>query len=161
VIATCCLYSTAALQSQQRSTHIAQIICVVRTSQRLSGPALACTITVRPCDVILLAPRHAMPSTAALCSKLTASVHSRRAGQRQVSQLGDPDSRFRQLQQLLVHVKCQDAAPTGSAPDWGIHCYHGFGSNYISWSLVQAPLAQQLRAVVTAHDMPGFGLTAR
>jgi hypothetical protein len=102
-----------------------------------------------------------MPRGAPGCELTALPVHSHRARQRQVSQLGDADSRFRQLQQLLVHVKCQDAAPAGSAPDWGIHCFHGFGSNYISWSLVQAPLAQQLRAVVTSHDMPGFGLTSR
>jgi pimeloyl-ACP methyl ester carboxylesterase len=87
----------------------------------------------------------------------------RRGRQRQESQLGDADSRFHALGQarLLVHAKAADGAPPGQPPAWGLHCYHGFGSNTVSWSLVQAPLAQRLGALVTAHDMPGFGLTAR
>jgi pimeloyl-ACP methyl ester carboxylesterase len=68
------------------------------------------------------------------------------------------------------------AAPTASAarlapppaaaarlqgPVPALHCYHGFGSNTWSWSLVQQQLAERLGALVTAHDMPGFGLTQR
>lgn len=41
------------------------------------------------------------------------------------------------------------------------HCYHGFGANVGSYVLVQEQLAQRLGGVVTAHDMPGFGLTER
>lgn len=42
-----------------------------------------------------------------------------------------------------------------------IHCLHGFGSHTFSYSFVQKQLAQRLQAVVTAHDMPGFGLSSR
>ena len=38
---------------------------------------------------------------------------------------------------------------------------HGFGANAFSWSYVDRQLAARLRAQVTAHDMPGFGLTQR
>eukprot|EP00775_Hariotina_reticulata_P014403 gene14403-14509_t len=97
--------------------------------------------------------------------------------------LGDADSRFRQINNLQVHVKVANAsslpppAPTAAAarlappptataagrsgPVPALHCYHGFGSNTWSWSLVQKPLADKLRALVTSHDMPGFGLTQR
>jgi pimeloyl-ACP methyl ester carboxylesterase len=51
------------------------------------------------------------------------------------------------------------AARSGPVP--ALHCYHGFGSNTWSWSLVQKPLADRLQALVTSHDMPGFGLTQR
>lgn len=42
-----------------------------------------------------------------------------------------------------------------------VHCYHGFGANLGSYKRVQENLAAVLRGVVTAHDMPGFGLTQR
>ena len=38
---------------------------------------------------------------------------------------------------------------------------HGFGANAFSWSYVDRQLAARLHAQVTAHDMPGFGLTQR
>lgn len=57
-----------------------------------------------------------------------------------------------------VHVKVKAPPATPSA---ALHCYHGFGSNTWSWSLVQQELADKLGALVTAHDMPGFGLTER
>lgn len=92
--------------------------------------------------------------------------------------LGDQDSRFRNINNLSVHVKVKaaktlpTAAPTAAAarlnpnaamqgPVAAVHCYHGFGSNTWSWSLVQQQLADRLGALVTAHDMPGFGLTQR
>ena len=42
-----------------------------------------------------------------------------------------------------------------------VHCLHGFGASAFSWSFVLDGLARALGAVVTAHDMPGFGLTQR
>ncbi|GIL51728.1 hypothetical protein Vafri_7657 [Volvox africanus] len=42
-----------------------------------------------------------------------------------------------------------------------VHCYHGFGANLGSYKRVQEQMAEVLRGVVTAHDMPGFGLTQR
>lgn len=60
-----------------------------------------------------------------------------------------------------VHVKVKAPAAAGAAPGAALHCYHGFGSNTWSWSLVQQRLADRLGALVTAHDMPGFGLTER
>lgn len=74
--------------------------------------------------------------------------------------LGDPDSRFHVHDNLQVHVKVKAPANTAS-PEAALHCYHGFGSNTWSWSLVQQQLADRLGALVTAHDMPGFGLTER
>ncbi|KAK9785507.1 hypothetical protein WJX73_002687 [Symbiochloris irregularis] len=48
-----------------------------------------------------------------------------------------------------------------SGPATAVHCYHGFGANTGSWSYLRQPLASVLDAQVTAHDMPGFGLTQR
>ena len=75
-----------------------------------------------------------------------------------VTELGDPDSKFTTLENLLVHVKTKEGKDFGPL---GVHCYHGFGSNTWSWSKVQQGLADKLGAVVTSHDMPGFGLTQR
>jgi pimeloyl-ACP methyl ester carboxylesterase len=106
------------------------------------------------------------------------------ARERIEADLGDADSRFRDLGNLLVHVKVKSAkaipppvastpaaarytpsaAAAGSSSSVGtpaVHCYHGFGSNTWSWTLVQQQMAERLGALVTAHDMPGFGLTQR
>ncbi|CAG9460715.1 unnamed protein product [Pedinophyceae sp. YPF-701] len=52
-------------------------------------------------------------------------------------------------------------APAGGASRRRVHCLHGFGASAGSWALCQQGLADALGAVVTAHDMPGFGLTER
>ncbi len=77
------------------------------------------------------------------------------------SELGDWDSRFPRVGQIQVHAKAhasedlvhrlqgllsqptttatQQSAQTGSAPldVIAMHCYHGFGANLYSYSLVQ------------------------
>ncbi|KAF6253217.1 hypothetical protein COO60DRAFT_436035 [Scenedesmus sp. NREL 46B-D3] len=105
-----------------------------------------------------------------------------KARERIEADLGDADSRFRHIDNLSVHVKVKASrslpppVPTAGAASLAppsaaaarlqgavpaLHCYHGFGSNTWSWSLVQQQLAERLGALVTAHDMPGFGLTQR
>lgn len=42
-----------------------------------------------------------------------------------------------------------------------VHCLHGFGASSYSWSFVQQQLATIIQGPVTAHDMPGFGLSHR
>eukprot|EP00877_Chromochloris_zofingiensis_P009778 jgi/Chrzof1/5053/Cz15g10010.t1 len=113
-----------------------------------------------------------------------------KAKERMVVDLGDADSTFTKLENLNVHVKVKEgkgftaaaakalqnnvssrssgssgSSSTASQPQPpvvpALHCYHGFGSNTWSWSLVQQSIANRLSALVTAHDMPGFGLTQR
>lgn len=74
------------------------------------------------------------------------------------SELVDQDSRFAVLHGISVHYK---AASPYSRPKATIHCFHGFGANTGSWGKVHRQLAYTLAAQVTAHDMPGFGLTER
>jgi pimeloyl-ACP methyl ester carboxylesterase len=106
--------------------------------------------------------------------------------QRSERELAAADSRFFQLGGIQLHYKRRSPAysaltppprppldPTsngGSAaaaqqrpgsPAALVHCLHGFGASAYSWSFVQQGLADALHAVVTAHDMPGFGLTQR
>ena len=75
--------------------------------------------------------------------------------------LAGPDSRFRTLDGVTVHYKVARPKGGGQLPELGIAMYHGFGANTFSWSFVDQLLAQRLGALVTAHDMPGFGLTQR
>ena len=75
--------------------------------------------------------------------------------------LADPDSRFRALDGVIVHYKVANASPSGGRPKLGLAMYHGFGANTFSWSFVDRLLSQRLGALVTSHDMPGFGLTQR
>jgi hypothetical protein len=75
--------------------------------------------------------------------------------------LAGPDSRFRTLDGVTVHYKVARPKGGGQLPGLGIAMYHGFGANTFSWSFVDRLLAARLGALVTAHDMPGFGLTQR
>eukprot|EP00877_Chromochloris_zofingiensis_P009775 jgi/Chrzof1/5050/Cz15g09260.t1 len=105
-----------------------------------------------------------------------------KANERMVVDLADADSSFTKLENLNVHVKVKEgkgftaaaaralqknhsSSSTATQPKPAVvralHCYHGFGSNTWSWSLVQQSIANRLSALVTAHDMPGFGLTQR
>ncbi|DBA94868.1 TPA: hypothetical protein ACH3X1_002404 [Trebouxia sp. C0004] len=74
-------------------------------------------------------------------------------------ELKDHDSVFRELHGTAVHYKLAQGLDT--AHPTAVHCYHGFGANTFSWSYVYKALSTQLRAQVTKHDMPGFGLTQR
>ena len=55
---------------------------------------------------------------------------------------------------------CQPSAHSFCHPR---NCSAGFGANLHSYKKVQQPLADALGdgALVTSHDMPGFGLTER
>ena len=72
--------------------------------------------------------------------------------------LGDRDSKFADIEGVSVHYKVH--APS-AFPRAAVHCYHGFGANTGSWAPVQAKMSHELDALVTSHDMPGFGLTGR
>lgn len=62
---------------------------------------------------------------------------------------------------MLGSQQQQQQAAAASAPAAVVHCLHGFGASSYSWSFVQQEMADALHAVVTAHDMPGFGLSQR
>jgi pimeloyl-ACP methyl ester carboxylesterase len=84
--------------------------------------------------------------------------------------LGDSDSRYHTICGIAIHYKSSapstpqvtpPSAAATDAPDTAVALYHGFGANLWSWMQVQQQLADDVRALVTAHDMPGFGLTER
>lgn len=68
-------------------------------------------------------------------------------------QLADPDSRFVEVNGLMVHYKI---AGQGEPV---LVLLHGFAASTFSWREVWEPLAQV--ATVIAFDRPAFGLTAR
>ncbi|KAG2492621.1 hypothetical protein HYH03_009037 [Edaphochlamys debaryana] len=134
------------------------LACLVlyKTTGRWHGGALAAKL-----GAVLAAAAGASLTRAALLER------EYKARERAFSALGDPDSHFRRIGELGVHVKAKAADPAvlRAAAQAGeltaAHCYHGFGANLASYGLVQARLAAALAGVVTAHDMPGFGLTER
>lgn len=72
------------------------------------------------------------------------------------------DSHFARVGNVDVHYSLQlprnrHRAASSSA----VHCFHGFGANTASWGYMRQQLSDMLNAQVTAHDMPGFGLTGR
>ena len=70
------------------------------------------------------------------------------------TQLGDADSQFVRINNLVVHYKVagQQTQPT-------IVLLHGFAASVFSWREVMQPLGQY--GAVIAYDRPGFGLTSR
>ncbi|KAL6774050.1 hypothetical protein ACKKBG_A23570 [Auxenochlorella protothecoides x Auxenochlorella symbiontica] len=60
-----------------------------------------------------------------------------------------------------LHVATFPPGTGSSTSDLRIHCLHGFGSALHSWLAVGPHIAAALGATITAHDMPGFGLSER
>jgi pimeloyl-ACP methyl ester carboxylesterase len=83
--------------------------------------------------------------------------------------LGDPDSRFKEVGGITVHYKqCAPGASSAVncavgqvASDVAVALYHGFGANLWMWRKVQQQISDALGSKVLCHDMPGFGLTER
>ncbi|CAM9804811.1 unnamed protein product [Ascophyllum nodosum] len=79
-----------------------------------------------------------------------------------------PNSRFKDVKGLKVHYLRE--TPTATSAGGGeeevpprslLHMNHGFGASCTSWESVIPSLSGALRALIIAHDSPGFGLTAR
>ena len=74
-------------------------------------------------------------------------------------ELGSPNSRFIDVQGAQIHARIEKS--TIDNIKTVIHCLHGFGAHSYSFSFVQKKIAERIGAVVSAHDFPGFGLSAR
>lgn len=71
------------------------------------------------------------------------------------------NSHFIQVGGIDLHYRVSKPRKTIDEITTAIHCLHGFGASSWSWSFVQDRLANALNAPITAHDMPGFGLSMR
>jgi len=78
--------------------------------------------------------------------------------ERDADDLADHDSLFCTVAAIRVHHKVEGWRGRTART---MHLYHGFGTSLWTWEDVQAKLARQCRAVVSAHDMPGFGISDR
>lgn len=78
-----------------------------------------------------------------------------------VKELADPDSRFATVLGVDAHYKAASPPDPATPIRFAIACYHGFGAGAFSWGAAVHPLADAASALVTQHDAPGFGLTAR
>lgn len=78
---------------------------------------------------------------------------------RREEELAQPNSRFFNVDGAKIHVTVEK--PSDNCIGGMVHCVHGFGSHTFSFSFIQKRLAERLQAIVTAHDMCGFGLTER
>lgn len=99
--------------------------------------------------------------------------------ERKEKDLAFSNSRFVKFDGVSLHVtECTSPDTSVLAPAKGhkegseaakeslavwIHCLHGFGASCFSWSFIQKTLANAVQgyAIITAHDMPGFGLSQR
>lgn len=75
------------------------------------------------------------------------------------SQVHNPDRQAAKDRLAPAAPDPQNPAPERGA--WALHCYHGFGANLYSFDPVLRRLSAAVPALVTSHDMPGFGLTSR
>lgn len=78
---------------------------------------------------------------------------------RRAEELAKPNSRFLNVDGAKMHVTVEK--PSDKCIDGMVHCVHGFGSHTFSFSFIQKRLAERLKAIITAHDMCGFGLSER
>eukprot|EP00803_Ostreobium_quekettii_P002667 evm.model.scf_1497.2 EVM.evm.TU.scf_1497.2 scf_1497:19028-24291(-) len=78
--------------------------------------------------------------------------------ERDADELADRDSLFCTIAGIRIHHKVEGWQGRTART---MHLYHGFGTSLWTWEDVQAKLARQCRAVVSAHDMPGFGISDR
>jgi len=89
-------------------------------------------------------------------------IFERQYAARQVGeeQLSCPlNSKFTEIDGVKIHYTIEQPAKTKN--EVAVHCLHGFGASSYSWSFVQQQLATIIQGPVTAHDMPGFGLSHR
>jgi pimeloyl-ACP methyl ester carboxylesterase len=101
-----------------------------------------------------------------LCAVVYAAVaaasksYSRRLAS--ATELADPDSRFVDVDSVVVHGKRYAGSNAGQPSVETVVALHGFGSSCFSYEKV-LPLLLALRpaAVAWSFDSPGFGLTSR
>ena len=141
------------------------------------GCTLAASKAVAAARVAARGQQHAVEPTAAHGEPPAPLAAPPQTLQRSERELAAPNSRFLLVEGCEVHYKVErplprrpprapaaaaaDPLPPQQQPLRAVHCLHGFGASAYSWSFVQRELAGDLGATVTAHDMPGFGLTQR
>ena len=166
---------TPRLDWQPQLTHGQALLCMAVAAAACAGLYLASPPPPGPRISVKYAA-----GMAALCASILWGLRTAllervyAAWQVPALSLGDEDSVFTDMAGVTAHYKRQPAASTVRAlqPQTegmvAVHCYHGFGANAFSFDAVLGPLSEALAAgsggipaLVTAHDMPGFGLTSR
>lgn len=120
-------------------------------------PATACPLTQSPTFPPIALPSLTSPATSVPSATAAPQVPTT-SPPTQPTPPGpsDPDSRFAEIDGVIVHHKVFAADAPTSAPV--AICFHGFGASLFSFEL-----CPQLRrfATVVAYDAPGFGSTSR
>jgi pimeloyl-ACP methyl ester carboxylesterase len=105
-----------------------------------------------------------------MCVSLVYIMHSFRLSnkykslRRPASDLAANNSVFVAVEPLGTKIHCRVDCPKhadGQRIAYAIHCLHGFGSHSFSYSFVQKALSRSLNALVSSHDLCGFGLSER
>jgi hypothetical protein len=123
--------------------------------------ALYCA-TAPPAVRVVYALGMAAAGAAALaCARAWLLERQYKAMQMSERELAGPGALFANVDGTEIHYTREVPPAAAGGPAVAAHCVHGFGANTFSWSFVQRELAAALGGVVTAHDMPGFGLSAR
>lgn len=140
---------------------IATALCACATiAYRISHSSLMLQLSMSPRFVVAALALWAI--TLAIIRSLALEVHYQ-ALQRNETELAGADAHFYDFDGVKLHLtRCSFVAPTPSSRFLPmVHCLHGFGASTYSWSFVQDKLAKKIGGVVTAHDLPGFGLSSR
>lgn len=81
---------------------------------------------------------------------------------RPATELGGMNSKWMAVDAVKLHVTVEGLPDKSKACiRHAFHCLHGFGSHTFSYSMIQKKLAEDLGALVSAHDFCGFGLSQR
>jgi pimeloyl-ACP methyl ester carboxylesterase len=140
---------------------IATALCACATvAYRISYSSLMLRLSMSPRFVLAALALWAI--TLAIIRSLALEVHYQ-ALQRSETELAGADSQFYDFDGVKLHLtRSSSVAPTHLSHFIPlVHCLHGFGASIYSYSFVQDKLAKKIGGVVTAHDLPGFGLSSR
>lgn len=155
-----------ALDYRPRLSLWEEALCMVIATALCATVMVACR-SLRLCAT--LTPRFLLAAVAfwalalAVVRSMALELHFQSL-QRSESELAGADAQFFDFENVRLHITRSSApspSSSSSAPLPVVHCLHGFGASTYSWSFVQDKLAKHLGGVVTAHDLPGFGLSSR
>ena len=148
------ILSRAALVGCALAAALAAAAAAVLTRSRWPPPPLTAAALLATAAATFVATR-ALATERAYAARALATA-----------ELADPTSRFERVLGVDTHYKAVLPPPLPSSPSttplaFAIAAYHGFGAGVFSWEACADGLASLARALVTKHDAPGFGLTAR
>jgi pimeloyl-ACP methyl ester carboxylesterase len=155
--------AAAALDVAPRLSRREELGCLLLAAALCAAIYAACA---PPAPSLAFAAGIAGAAAAALAAAREALLEREYASlQRSERELAGPGALFARVEGTALHytrVAAPGVGGAGGAPPNALaHLLHGFGANTASWRYCAPALAAALGGIVSAHDIPGFGLSER